>query len=124
MTFSLQVVDSVPNSAIQERLYSFAARYAERFGYRFGPGAEDDVRQAAGTAASAINERVKQENVPEKRELYIRQTEGAFEFLVERMIFEALTNKQIHPGPPGIIGEQTFERARALLCPCWPICTA
>ncbi|MBY3233394.1 hypothetical protein HFO17_02255 [Rhizobium laguerreae] len=124
MTLALEVINSVADATIQERLFTFASHHAERFGYRFGDGAERDVRNTAGNAASAINERVNQENKPDKRELYVRQAEGAFEFLVERMIFEALTNKKIHPGQPGIIGEQTFERARALLCPCWPICTA
>ncbi|MGR8925295.1 hypothetical protein ACU8MB_16280 [Rhizobium leguminosarum] len=123
MTLSLEVIDSVADAGIQERLFTFASHHAERFGYRFGDGAESDVRNAAGNAASAINERVNQEKKPDKRELYVRQAEGAFEFLVERMIFEALTNKRI-PLAPGIIGEKTFEAARALLCPCWPICTA
>ncbi|TBZ77017.1 hypothetical protein [Rhizobium leguminosarum] len=124
MTLFLLPDPMVTNAAITERLFTYASHHAERFGYRFGEGAEGDVRSAAGNAASAINERVEEEKKPDKRELYVRQAEGAFEFLVERMIFEALTNKKIHPGPPGIIGEQTFERARALLCPCWPICTA
>ncbi|ASR10775.1 hypothetical protein CHY08_27230 (plasmid) [Rhizobium leguminosarum bv. viciae] len=124
MTLSLLPDPKVTNDAIKERLFTYASRHAERFGYRFGEGAESDVRNAAGHAASTINERVGKEKKPDRRELYVRQTESAFEFLVERMIFEALTNKKIHPGPPGIIGEQTFERARALLCPCWPICTA
>ncbi|KQZ57370.1 hypothetical protein [Ensifer sp. Root558] len=121
MTLSLQTTAVVSDSSIQDRLFDFASRHAERFGYQFGDGASIDVRTAAGDAASAINKRVSDENKPAKRELYVRQAESAFGFLVERMIFEALTSKNINV-VPGIIGEKTFERARALLCPCWPIC--
>ncbi|RVQ59537.1 hypothetical protein [Sinorhizobium medicae] len=121
MTLSLRSNATVTDAVLGKRLFDFASRHAERFGYEFGNGAAGDMHAAAASAASTINLRVRDEKKPEKRELYVRQAESAFGFLVERMIFEALTNKDI-AREPGIIGERTYERARALLCPCWPIC--
>lgn len=107
---------------IEDRLLEFAIAHAARFGYKFAPKSEQYIKSIIKTAGQEISEKSINDKSSARIELYIRQSEGALSFLIEKMIYHALTTESIRTKEPGIIGEDTYQFALGLLCPCWPFC--
>jgi hypothetical protein len=113
---------SPAKKAIKKRLMSYAIIYADRQGFRFGDGAEKMLTKLATDAATTCIQKAQEEKKSQKVEVYTRQAEAALSSWVDHMISasrEIQGYSEIHPG---IIGEETFARAKKLLCPCFPIC--
>lgn len=113
---------SPAEDAIQKRLISYAIIYADRQGFRFGEGAEKMLANLTTNAAATCIQNAHEEQKPQMVEVYTRQAEAALSSWVDHMISASREIQGYSERHPGIIGEQTFVKARKLLCPCFPIC--
>jgi|SRR5215203_2727936 len=109
----------------ESRLLHYANWYVASRGYRFGPGAENDITWMTKTAAQQIHSGLSPGlpglSDPElDREFKTRTAEAAFSLFIDQMI--AAWPEVYSPGDPAIVGEKTFAKAKAKLCPLWPIC--
>lgn len=119
-------------SEVEDRLFRHSELHAARLGYRFGDGAEGDVRNRARDAARRLVDpappTVSDDRPPPhsgstvSNEIAVRQAEVALEVLVEQMIFAARSISGYEKSHPGVIGEETFRKALAAICPAWPLC--
>ncbi|MEL6798706.1 MAG: hypothetical protein AAFO80_02410 [Pseudomonadota bacterium] len=107
-----------------ERLFTHATQHAHRLGYRFGDGAEQDIRGLCQKAASELGRNVI--GIAGIRsaggEVKLRQSEVALEVFVEEMVKAAQAQPGYLATNSNVIGEQTFAVALRSLCPIWPIC--
>lgn len=94
-----------------------AKAYAAGKGYRFGPGADNYMRQHATNAGTQIDALPKS-----KQTLKLKKAVNNFATLVDEMIKEAHTIPGYENAHPGSIGEDTLTKALLTLCPLGPFC--
>lgn len=114
--------DYPTKKAIEKRLRSFATLHANRQGFRFGTNAEVSITDLSKNAASKSIKQAKAEKRPQLVEVYTRIAEAALSCWVDHMIAASREIPNYSKNNPGIIGEQTFIRAKKILCPLFPIC--
>ena len=98
-------------------ILKFVKAYAAGKGFRFGPGAEDYMRQHATNAGRQIDALPKS-----KQAAKLKKAEDNFATLIDEMIKEASTIPGYEDANPGSIGERTLSNALSTLCPLWPFC--
>ena len=100
-----------------DELFAFARDYAASKGYRFGTGADVMLRNRTGLAVQEMADL----SALQRKEKTTEAKRNIARF-IDAMI---AASKEI-PGyaerTPGVIGEQTYDRAERRLCPIWPIC--
>jgi hypothetical protein len=104
-----------PSEQLAAALFAQAEGHAERRGFRFGDGADHDMRHMALIAAEAVMAR------PD-REAATSEAERAFGRLIEAMIAARGEVYGLDALRDNVIGEGTLHRARMQICPLWPIC--
>lgn len=116
---------ALDDKEITRRLFAAASAVAKRHNVEFGDGASGDVRRMAETATGRIREGVGSKS-PEAAEEYIkgavRVGREAMRTFVEQMVLERTRIPGYVAARGAIIGEDTWKRAKAVLCPLWPIC--
>lgn len=98
---------------LANELLSEAENRAQSQGVRFGEGAEDFMRAHALNAATEIIQSPRHDK---------EEAVFAFHKLVDEMIKQSDEIPGYKATRPGIIGEQTLDRALSRLCPLWPFC--
>lgn len=108
---------------LEIRFFSHASWVAASQGYRFGPGAESDVRSVARRAAVEIASGYDKNADRKAADLRISTAEAAFHRFVLAMIDGATIHRLTDASyPDDQIGELTFEAAKKSVCPLWPFC--
>jgi hypothetical protein len=105
---------------ISVRLFNAALARAQQDKFRFGAGADGDIRGHANDAAVRIRDAAVAENVP--IEPLIKKGEDVFRQLIEGMIAERANIPDYERIYPDVLGERTLGRALLALCPLWPLC--
>jgi len=105
---------------IRELLINAAESRARDKGYRFGPGADSDIKNFADKGAQEVIATSNREQKPIGD--LVGTARHAFETLVDQMITAKTTLPELRDQDPGIIGERTLGEALSDLCPIWPIC--
>lgn len=104
---------------LEDRLLAFAHWRAARRGFRFGKGAEQDLRQMVEDTVDRIL-------TGDRRGMTKTQMITAAEKALGRMVSEMIKARGLIIGyadaHPDTIGEQTMGWARSKLCPLFPIC--
>ncbi len=103
--------------SIEDRIYGAAEARAKGHGVQFGTGAASDIRHLAKIGADrVIVER------PKDPDDATEEAVTAIEKFVDEMVAARFDVYDAARLQQNIIGEQTFIRARDLLCPVWPFC--
>jgi hypothetical protein len=112
-------------SELADQLFRAAETRAMQHGLRLGPGADSDLRAMADRAADTILTAAVTKP-SDLREHYVR---GAARVATEAMMtfVDEMTSARFRitgyaEANPNVIGEETFQSARNVLCPLWPIC--
>ena len=114
---------------LADELFERANERAKGYGLKFGVGARQDVQAMAVHAAhnlrtAALNR--PPDAPPGADAEYLRTAmplaAEAFYAFVDQMVAARKALPGYAKAHPGEIGEETFRRARSILCPLWPIC--
>ena len=115
----------VSKKELAQRLFDTAETRARLHGVRFGDGAGADLRQMTQKAAQTILESARKKPA-EAGEEYVRAASRvaveALETFVDQMAIGRVRIPGYLAARGNVIGEETFKRARGILCPLWPIC--
>jgi hypothetical protein len=110
---------------ISSQLYAVAAARSKHHGLGFGEGADQDLKSMALEAAERILEAAKnkpKENAEDYVRGAVRVGSEAMSTFVDEMVVSRLKIPNYMDSHPETIGEDTFRRAKSVLCPIWPIC--
>lgn len=107
---------------VEGLLYSAALSQAVALGYRFGDGADSDMRSRARDAATMIFQAPRSDA---EREFDIEHAVRTFRLVVDTMI--GMRREAYRHSPAdlqgNLIGEETLRLAMVRLCPgLWPFC--
>jgi hypothetical protein len=110
---------------LAEQLFRAAESEAAKHGFTFKPGAAGQLRAMADQGAQAILAVASTKPLVEQDQ-YLKDALGV---AIKAMITMVDEMKKAHGRLPGyalanqnVLGEQTLESARSVLCPIWPIC--
>ena len=107
-------------SQLKTKFLRHANSYAKFRGYEFGIGASHDIESFCQRAAEEVLKHPDADG--NMAGVLIQRANQAFETFIDAMIVEANEIPNYAQRHPGKIGEDTFARAKDVLCPIWPFC--
>lgn len=108
---------------VASRLEHYAKWFAASNGFRFAGGAQSQIEEMAQRASKELfKDKLPKRGFNPRQQADILQAEAAMARFVSAMIAASRSIKGYSTSNPGLLGERTFERARAAICPFFPIC--
>lgn len=107
---------------IHKRLRAYADWAAASHGFRFGPGADQDIEQMTLRAVENMFGPKPPKRMTPRHAAMIAQAEASLAMLVAGMVEARASIRGYAASHPDEIGEQTLGEAMSKLCPLFPIC--